>query len=39
LHMCLPIIHDIFSFRNKIIVIIVYGRKRKMRIIFRRKNK
>ena len=37
LHMRLPIIHDIFSFRKIIIVIIVYGRKRKMCIIFRRK--
>ena len=32
-----PIIHDIFSFSKIIIVIIVYGRKRKMCIIFRRK--
>ena len=29
LHMRSPIIHDIFSFRKIIIVIIVYGRKRK----------
>ena len=33
-----PIIHNIFfSFRKIIIVIIVYGRKRKTCIIFRRK--